>query len=37
MRFRRDSEIIWTIVLSPFLAIVWLWYWWRERKTENEE
>jgi hypothetical protein len=31
------SEIIGRIALSPILAIAWLWHWWRERKTEDEE
>lgn len=32
-----QAEIIWTIVLSPILAIVRVWHWWRDRKSEEEE
>jgi hypothetical protein len=34
MNPHRYSNMIWT---APILAIAWLWHWWRERKTEDEE
>lgn len=37
MRFRNDTEIIWGIVFSPILAAIWVWEWWRGRKSEEEE
>lgn len=37
MNPHRLATIIYAIALSPILTIAWLWHWWRDGKTKDED